>query len=70
MSTLDKEKVYSILVYMNKEVKKKPDTRKSILIEDDKHKEMMAYAKKNGLALVNLIWESFNTYKDGNIQSK
>ena len=55
---------------MNKEVKKKPDTRRSILIEDDKHKEMMAYAKKNGLALVNLIWESFNIYKDGNIQSK
>jgi hypothetical protein len=55
---------------MSKEVKKKPDTRRSILIEDDKHKEMMTYAKKNGLALVNLIWESFNTYKDGNIQSK
>ena len=46
------------------------DGRRSILIDKDKHEVMMAYAKKNNIPLVRLIWSLFDTYKDGNIQSK
>lgn len=46
------------------------DGRRSILIDKDKHEAMMTYAKKNNIPLVRLIWNLFDTYKDGNIQSK
>lgn len=62
LSRVDIKKVYVILVYMNELKEKKLDTRRSILIEADLHKDMRATAKQNETSLVGLIRYLYENY--------